>query len=54
MRTLARIFPKYNLRRKYIKLMHKTAIKTEIKTQNKVKTTNLDIVFEKRLSNEKV
>ena len=30
------------------------ALLTEIKTQNKVKTTNLDKVFEKRLSNEKV
>ena len=30
------------------------ALLTEIKTQNKLKTTNLDKVFEKRLSNEKV
>ena len=30
------------------------ALLTEIKTQNKIKTTNLDKVFEKRLSNEKV
>ena len=30
------------------------ALLTEIKTQNKVKTTNLDKVFEKRLSNEKI
>ena len=30
------------------------ALLTEIKTQNKIKTTTLDKVFEKRLSNEKI